>query len=116
MSRTLLPALVLAMTLPIAAGCNQSESVAQDGPDKKKKTEPRDQFAADQVKDADKGAPFDGKRAIGYLKDICAIGPRICGSEGMQKQQDLLKKHFEALGGAVTWQKFSAKQGSRMDE
>src|SRR6266850_697516 len=98
MSRPLLPALVLAMSLPFAAGCNQSESVAQDGPDKKKK-EPRDQFAADQAKDADKAVPFDGKRAMGYLKDICAIGPRISGSEGMQKQQDLLKKHFEALGG-----------------
>jgi hypothetical protein len=115
MSRPLLSALVLAMTLPFAAGCNQSESAAQDGPDKKKK-DPRDQFAADQAKDADTGAPFDGKRAMGYLKDLCAIGPRISGSDGMKKQQELLKKHFEALSGAVTFQKFSAKQASRTDE
>ena len=28
--------------------------------------------------------PVDGERAYGYLKDICAIGPRVCGTDGMQ--------------------------------
>ena len=46
---------------------------------------------------------FDAKRAMGYLKDICDIGPRISGTDGMKKQQELLEKHFEDLGGKVTY-------------
>src|SRR5687767_611230 len=38
--------------------------------------------------------PFNGDRAYGFLKDICAIGPRISATEGMVKQQELLKTHF----------------------
>jgi glutaminyl-peptide cyclotransferase len=53
--------------------------------------------------------PFDGERAYGYLKQICAIGPRVSGSEGMQKQQELLKTHFESLGGRVSLQSFDAR-------
>lgn len=53
--------------------------------------------------------PIDGERAYGYLKQICAIGPRISGSPGMLQQQELLKKHFEVLGGRVTLQKFEAR-------
>ncbi len=58
-------------------------------------------------------APFDGDRAIGYLEDLCKIGPRISGSEGMRKQQALLRKHFESLGGKVTLQRFTARQKSQ---
>jgi len=50
--------------------------------------------------------PVDGERAYGYLKEICAIGPRIAGTEGMQRQQAYLKAHFEKLGGRVTLQEF----------
>lgn len=57
--------------------------------------------------------PFDGKRALRYLDDICRIGPRISGSDGMKKQQELIKKHFEDLGGKVEFQKFQAKQRSQ---
>jgi hypothetical protein len=53
--------------------------------------------------------PFNGQRAYGYLKDICAIGPRISGTEGMRKQQEQLKAHFESLGGRVTMQEFQAR-------
>lgn len=56
--------------------------------------------------------PFDGRRAIRYLEDICKIGPRISGSDGMRKQQELIKKHFEDHGGKVTYQRFQAKQRS----
>jgi glutaminyl-peptide cyclotransferase len=59
--------------------------------------------AADPV---DPNSKFDGKRSYGYLKDICALGNRKTGSEGMLKQQDLLKKHFETLGVDVEFQKF----------
>jgi hypothetical protein len=61
--------------------------------------------------------PFNGQRSYGYLKDICAIGPRISGTEGMTKQQELLRKHFESLGGRVTMQEFQARHpldGSRV--
>jgi hypothetical protein len=68
----------------------------------------RDQFAADRD-----DAVFDSARAMGYLKEICNIGPRISGSEGMKKQQDLLKKHFEAQGGKVELQTFTARQKSQ---
>jgi hypothetical protein len=68
----------------------------------------RDQFAADRD-----DAVFDSARAMNYLKDICKIGPRISGSDGMKKQQDLLKNHFEKLGGKVEMQTFTAKQKSQ---
>ena len=52
--------------------------------------------------------PLDGARAYRYLQQICAIGPRISGSPGMQQQQEMLRAHFEQLGGKVTLQKFQA--------
>src|SRR5262245_56935643 len=73
----------------------------------------RDSFAADR----DGPAPatpidFDARRAMGYLEAICKIGPRISGSAGMTRQQELLEKHFKAHGGKVSYQRFSAKQRS----
>jgi hypothetical protein len=61
--------------------------------------------------------PVNGERAFGYLKQICDIGPRISGTAGMQRQQELLKTHFESLGGRVTMQEFQARHpldGSRV--
>ena len=61
--------------------------------------------------------PVNGERAYGYLKDICAIGQRVSGTEGMQKQQALLTAHFQRLGGRVSLQKFEARHpldGSRV--
>jgi glutaminyl-peptide cyclotransferase len=60
--------------------------------------------AGSKLKTAD--IPFNGERAYGYLKDICAIGPRVSGSEGMRQQQAYLKTHFEKLGGKVSFQEF----------
>lgn len=53
--------------------------------------------------------PFGGERAYGYLKQICEIGPRVSGTEGMRRQQELLKTHFESLGGRVSLQEFQAR-------
>ena len=53
--------------------------------------------------------PFNGERAYGYLKQICEIGPRVSGTEGMRRQQELLKTHFESLGGRVSLQEFPAR-------
>lgn len=48
----------------------------------------------------------DADRAYRYLKEICAIGPRISGTEGMAKQQALIDKHFSDLGAEVRYQEF----------
>jgi hypothetical protein len=53
--------------------------------------------------------PFNGERAYQYLKEICAIGPRVSGTEGMARQQAYLKAHFEKLGGRVSLQEFTAR-------
>jgi hypothetical protein len=58
-------------------------------------------------------APFDVRRAMDYLRQVCAIGPRVSGSAGMRQQQELLKAHFEKLGGKVELQRFTARQTSR---
>lgn len=77
----------------------------------------RDEFAADRDKATAKEPwVFDGKRAIRYLEDLCKIGARISGTDGMGKQQEFLKKHFENLGGKVTFQRFTAKQRSKSRE
>ena len=57
-------------------------------------------------------AAFDAKRAMGYLEAVCKIGTRMSGTDGMKKQQELMEKHFKALDGKITWQKFSAQQKS----
>src|SRR3954468_15404257 len=53
--------------------------------------------------------PLNAGRAYGYLKQVCDIGPRMSGSPGMQRQQQLLQEHFEKLGGKVSYQRFLAK-------
>jgi hypothetical protein len=85
-----------------------------DGQEKK----PMTGFAEDRVppmlpRGDEKPVAFDGKRAMRYLRDICAIGPRMSGTLGMKKQQDLVKKHFDDLGVAVEFQKFQGKQPSQ---
>jgi glutaminyl-peptide cyclotransferase len=57
--------------------------------------------------------PFDSKRALGYLKQLCDLGPRLSGSASMTKQQDIIEQHFTKLGAKVTRQKFTAKQFSQ---
>jgi hypothetical protein len=58
-------------------------------------------------------APFDARRAMTYLDAVCKIGPRVSGTPGMKKQQELLQRHFEGLGGKVTFQRFTARQRSQ---
>lgn len=50
--------------------------------------------------------PFDGQRAFDYLNELCALGPRLSGSDGMKAQQELLVSHFTKLGGKPRLQKF----------
>ncbi|MBX3442166.1 MAG: M28 family peptidase [Planctomyces sp.] len=49
---------------------------------------------------------FDGRRAFADLEAICAIGPRISGTEGMAQQQQLLLDHFTELGAECAFQEF----------
>ena len=87
----------------IVLGCGAAEPVA-----KKPKS---DGFASDRAPAAAPVA-FDGERAMDYLKAVCKIGPRISGTDGMKQQQELLQKHFEALGAKVSYQRFTARQHS----
>lgn len=50
--------------------------------------------------------PLNAERAMGYLEQICRLGTRISGSEGMTRQQDLLREHFTKLNGKVFEQPF----------
>ena len=77
-----------------------------------------DKFAEDRLPSSPmpakaKAIAFDGERALNYLKVLCALGPRISGTEGMRKQQELLQMHFEKLGGKVVFQRFTARQPSQ---
>jgi hypothetical protein len=73
-----------------------------------------DGFASDRSGPAGT-IPFDAARAMSYLQKVCKIGPRISGTPGMKKQQELLENHFKALGGTVAYQNFTAKQRSYPD-
>jgi hypothetical protein len=53
--------------------------------------------------------PFDGKQAFSYLEQICQLGPRPSGSEGMIRQQRLLTEHFTQLGARVSRQTFQVR-------
>jgi len=71
-----------------------------------------DHFAEDRAPPPAQPVPFDARRVMSYLEAICKIGPRMSGTEGMKKQQELLEKHFQDLGGQITWQRFRATQRS----
>src|SRR5437879_1042289 len=73
----------------------------------------RDQFAEDRAPAGSEPFAFDGKKAMSYLEEICKIGPRMSGTEGMKKQQELLKKHFDERGATVDFQRFTARQQSQ---
>jgi hypothetical protein len=49
---------------------------------------------------------FDGRRSFADLEEICRIGPRISGTPGMARQQELLVEHFTALGAECAFQDF----------
>ncbi len=58
------------------------------------------------AKSAPDPAPIDGKRAYGYLKQVCAIGPRIAGSKANAKQRTMVSEHFKKFGADVREQPF----------
>jgi hypothetical protein len=52
-------------------------------------------------------AAIDGARAYGYLKQVCAIGPRPAGSAANARQRQLVAQHFTKHGATVREQPFS---------
>jgi hypothetical protein len=101
--------LFVALSVVLLPGCDPEKDSAKADKKKNKETS----FAEDRD-DADvKPVAFDAKRAMGYLKAVCKIGPRMSGTAGMKKQQDLLVKHFEAHKAKVRKQTFKAKQLSQ---
>jgi hypothetical protein len=52
-------------------------------------------------------ARINPRRAYEYLEEICRIGPRVSGTEGMLLQQQLIIEHFRKLGGDVRAQRFN---------
>ena len=99
--------LVLAAAASLGWFSLMQPSTGTAQPAEQKDTKPEEGFAADR----DNG--FDAARAMRYLNEICKIGPRISGTDGMAKQQALLEKHFKSLGGSIEFQRFTAKQKSQ---
>ncbi|MEX0703043.1 MAG: M28 family peptidase [Planctomycetales bacterium] len=58
--------------------------------------------------EADPAPKLDAARAFGYLTQVCRIGPRISGTDGMTEQQRLIQKHFSDHGAKVRYQSFDA--------
>lgn len=54
-------------------------------------------------------APFNAARAKKNLEEICALGSRMSGSQGMERQQEMLEKYFSNLQGEVAFQPFKAR-------
>jgi hypothetical protein len=72
-------------------------------------------FASDRDDANLQPVAFDGKRAMSYLEDLCEIGPRVSGTEGMKKQQEMLTKHFEKCGARSQKQTFKVRQLSQRE-
>src|SRR5262245_44229586 len=95
----------MAIVIGVSAGCAADRPVADASPPAGAPV----RLVVDQTPEATAARPtnpLSGQRAYEYLQQICAIGPRISGSEGMRKQQELVKAHFEKLGGQVSFQRF----------
>lgn len=58
---------------------------------------------------------FSGERAFRHLEAICDLGPRPSGSPGMQRQRELLIRHFQQAGGKVFRQAFRSRDGRTGD-
>ena len=66
-------------------------------------------FQRDGNAGVSKNPPVDGEAMFQWIKDICELGRRPSGSEGMAAQQKMLTEHFEKLGGRVSRQSFEIR-------
>ena len=61
------------------------------------------------VKNVAQESEFDQEAAFKFLKQVCDIGPRVSGSAGMAKQQQMLEDHFTSVQGQVYYQEFEVR-------
>ena len=98
--------LIVAIGFAFATEC----AAAQDGVNTQQRTKATQAAKrTPAATDAAKQPTFDGKAAFEYLKAVCEIGPRISGTQGMRKQQEFLKQHFDSLGAQTYLQKFNVR-------
>ncbi len=104
----------------LAVGCGADDKPKRDGfattnnPGDSKRpkfAEDRDPKGKPEVKDV--GVKFDGEKAVAHVKELCDLGPRVSGSDGMTKQLAIITKHFEGCGATVSKQEFEGKQKSQ---
>ena len=72
-------------------------------------------FLTGSALEANESVAFSGTRAMEYLETICELGPRPSGSKGMEKQRDLLIRHFQKAGAKVFRQAFRSRDGRTGD-
>jgi hypothetical protein len=58
---------------------------------------------------AEEPAGFSGEAAMTHLEAVAALGPRPSGSDGMNRQREMLVRHFQAAGGTVRRQPFQIR-------
>ncbi|MEC7565894.1 MAG: M28 family peptidase [Planctomycetota bacterium] len=56
-----------------------------------------------------KQIPVDGKLCMDKLEELVALGGRVSGSPGMEKQRTILTKYFQSHGGRILTQTFQAR-------
>ena len=101
--------LLLGLVLLLAAGAGGAYLMLQ-------KPEPKPSPGATVTKKwPDPLVPFDGERAMTYLKQICDLGPRVSGTPAHAKMVELAEKHFKEHGLVVTRQTFEGKQRSKLN-
>ena len=54
-------------------------------------------------------AQYNATRAMGYLRQLCDLGPRPSGSPAMLRQQEILKEFFTDRGADVRFQSFETR-------
>jgi hypothetical protein len=105
---------LLTVTFLVLAGCFSTAATTANK-DSEEGGEEQEPFAMKANAGDIKPVPFDGKRAMKYLEQICDIGPRMSATPGMTAQIKLITKHFEDLGFKVDTQNFMGKQVSRKE-
>lgn len=72
-------------------------------------------FLTGSALEANDSVTFSGTQAMEYLEAICELGPRPSGSKGMEKQRELLIRHFQKAGAKVFRQAFRSRDGRTGD-
>ncbi|WP_197528606.1 M28 family peptidase [Aeoliella mucimassa] len=88
------------------AGCNDSKTAGKTPAEMKPVVKRTPTPATPTVATTKATNPMDAERAMSYLTQMCAFGPRYSGSAGMLRQRAMIAKLFESLGATVREQEF----------